>query len=379
MRPLHEVSEILQRNIYRIDELTANSWQARTLYSLASCRTIALGGHVDKCNNPGCGHVHISYNSCRNRHCPKCQGEKQEKWVRAREQELLNVPYYHVVFTLPSELNKACLYMAKDIYSLLFKVAWGVIKDFAANARFLGAQTGMVAILHTWGQELSLHPHLHCIVPGGGVTAVGKWKNAKGRDKYLFPVKSMSKVFRARFTEQLRKKTELGDDLYKALFSKPWAVYAKRPFFGPAQVIEYIGRYTHKIAISNHRIKSIENGSVVFSAKDYRRGGKKHEVTLKDEEFIRRFSLHVLPKGFTRIRHYGILSNSRKKQIIPLLQEQLGEIKLPERNGYVHRQCPVCKKGELVTLIAFSSRGPPTTDELQSLLQHFAATEEIMP
>jgi hypothetical protein len=379
MRPKYEVSDILRRNIERIEELTTNSWQARTLYALTSCRTIALGGHVDKCNNAECGHVHISYNSCRNRHCPKCQGEKQEEWIRKREQELLNVPYYHVVFTLPSALKGVCLYSPKEVYGLLFRTAWSVINGFALNPKFLGARTGMISILHTWGQNLWLHPHLHCIVPGGGIDQKKRWRNARGKGKYLFPVKAMSRVFRARFTEGLRKGFEIGEDVYKELYSKPWVVYAKRPFFGPSQVIEYIGRYTHKIAISNHRIKSISGGKVTFSVKDYRQGGRKHDISLTDKEFIRRFSLHILPKGFPRIRHYGILSNSVKKKVILLIREELGEVKLPERQPYVHRQCPVCRKGELVTLITFSSRGPPSSQELQSLLQDLAVTEKIKP
>ena len=217
----------------------------------------------------------------------------------------------------------------------------------------------MVAILHTWGQNLSLHPHLHCIVPGGGITPQMKWKNARGRGKYLFPVKAMAKVFRARFVEGLRQNLHLEDRLYKALFSHGWVVYCKRPFFGPAQVVEYLGRYTHKIAISNHRIKNIENHSVTFSAKDYRHGGKTHPVTLTDHEFIRRFAMHILPKGFTRIRHYGILSSSLKNNVIPVLQKQLGKPKLTEKLPLVLRPCPVCKVGQLVTVFTFNGRAPP--------------------
>lgn len=359
MRPRYEVAGIIRRNTGRIKELTANSWQSRTLYALAVCRTHQLGGHIDQCTNPECNHVHISYNSCRNRHCPKCQGNKREEWIHARESELLNVPYYHVVFTLPGELNRFCLCAPGVIYNLLFQTAWSVIKAFAANPKFLGAETGMVAILHTWGQNLSLHPHLHCIVPGGGVSPQMKWKQARGKGKYLFPVKVMAKVFRARFVEELRKKLLLPDVLYKALFSQNWVVYCKHPFFGPSQVVEYLGRYTHKIAISNHRLQNTENGSVTFSAKDYRHGGKTHPVTLTDQEFIRRFSMHILPKGFTRIRHFGILSSALKKSTIPELQQQLGKPQLPEKLKLVHRPCPVCKTGQLVTLVTFTARGPP--------------------
>ena len=324
--PDHEVAHVLERNREHLADYCANSWQVRTLHALRKCRTAALGGHIDRCDNPTCYKLHLSYNSCRNRHCPKCQGHKKEEWVRAREADLLNVSYFHVVFT------QLCLYKPKLVYGLLFKTAWGIIGDFGANPKFLGAKMGMIAILHTWGQNLSLHPHLHCIVPGGGIAKEGKWKPTKSKGKYLFPVKAMSKVFRARFVAGLRK--ELGKSkptsFYESLFKNQWVVYCKRPFFGPSQVVEYLGRYTHKIAMSNHRIKGLENGNVRFMVKEYRHGGKKSILQLTDAEFIRRFSLHILPKGFTRIRHYGILSSYHKRTVIPELQEVLGKPELPE-------------------------------------------------
>jgi len=371
MRPQYEVATILQQNIGHIPTLTANTWQQRALYAIAKCRTHELGGHVDRCNNPQCNHIHISYNSCRNRHCPKCQENKREEWISKRESELLNVPYYHIVFTLPAELNKVCLYEPAVIYSILFNTAWSVINGFAANAKFLGAKTGMIAILHTWGQNLSLHPHLHCIVPGGGITPGKKWKMAKGKDKYLFPVKALSKVFRARYVEALRKEMDLPQKLYKELFAKDWVVYCKRPFYGPQQVVEYLGRYTHKVAISNHRIKNINNQQVVFSAKNYRQGGKKHLVSMSQQEFIRRFALHILPKGFVRIRHYGILSSVIKKDIIPFLQEVLGKPQLPEKTTFIHRQCPHCRKGKMITLFTFEGRAPPKEKVLKIIKQCF--------
>ena len=358
MRPLYEVAELLRRHHDQLEQLTANSWQTRTLYALAACRTHRMGGHVDQCNNTDCDHIHISYNSCRNRHCPKCQGHKREEWIRKREEELIKVPYYHVVFTLPDELNRFALFDPRLIYNLFFKIAWSVINDFAGNPKFLGAKTGMVTILHTWGQTLMLHPHLHCIVTGGGVAGT-KWKHAKGKNKYLFPVKAMSKVFRARFVEALRKKTEVDNATARKLFAKKWVVYCKQPFYGPQQVVEYLGRYTHKIAISNHRIQSIDNSSVTFTAKDYRHGGRKHPVTLNDKEFIRRFALHILPKGFTRIRHYGILSSSLKKTILTNVEKEIGKVVLPEREPLKLGKCPLCKTGNLVTIFRFNSRGPP--------------------
>jgi hypothetical protein len=359
--PHYEVAQILERNRECLAHYCANSWQVRTLHALRKCRTSALGGHIDRCSNPGCQKLHLSYNSCRNRHCPKCQGHKKEQWIQAREADLVKTSYFHLVFTLPCELNQLCLYQPKLVYSLMFKTVWSIIQDFGGNPKFLGAKMGMIAILHTWGQNLSLHPHLHCIVPGGGITQSGKWKLAKNKGKYLFPVKAMSRVFRARFVAKLRK--ELGKQqsscFYESLFKHHWVVYCKRPFFGPSQVIEYLGRYTHKIAISNHRIKSLERGEVRFTVKEYRHGGKKSIRSLSDAEFIRRFSLHVLPKGFTRIRHYGILSSYYKRTIIPKLQGELGKAELPEAAALLHRKCPICKKGNLVSVATFTARGPP--------------------
>jgi hypothetical protein len=270
------------------------------------------------------------------------------------------VPYFHVVFTLPDTLNQLCLYAPKEVYRILFKTACSVLQDFGANPKFLGASIGMVGILHTWGQNLSLHPHLHCIVPGGGIRGNGKWKYAKSKGKYLFPVNSMSKVFRARFVENLRKEFDQSESFYDKLFAKNWVVYCRRPFSSPKYVVEYLGRYTHKIAISNHRITSLANGQVSFTTKDYRKAGAKHTLSLRDAEFIRRFSLHILSKGFVRIRHYGILSSIKKKIVLPLLMAELGQIastqELPPKQ---HRRCPRCKEGTLVTVFMFDSRGPP--------------------
>ncbi len=357
----YEVAEVLERNKEVLSNYAYNTWQVRTLHALRKCRTAALGGHIDQCNDPSCDRLHLSYNSCRNRHCPKCQGHKSEQWIRAREEELLHVPYFHVVFTIPQELNRLCFHRPELVYNLLFKTAWQTIKGFSSNDKFLGANSGMIAILHTWGQNLSLHPHLHCIVPGGGISRSGKWKSARNKGKYLFPVKAMSKVFRAQFVGGLRKslKKELLFEFCKSLFKKDWVVYCKRPFLGPAQVVEYLGRYTHKIAISNHRIKNLDNLGVTFSVKDYRHGGRKSLLRLNDAEFIRRFSLHILPKGFVRIRHYGFLSSYHKKTAIDELRKTLKPVRLKEKRPLQHRTCPKCRKGKLITLAIFTARGPP--------------------
>lgn len=310
MQSVYKVADVLNQESEHLNKLCSNSWQERTLHALRKCRTQELGGHIDVCNC--CKKLHISYNSCRNRHCPTCQGHKQNEWVQKRMTELLPVGYFHVVFTLPSELNKICLSHPKIAYSSLFKAAWATLQNFADTPKHLGAKMGMISILHTWGQNMSLHPHLHCIVPGGGITKYGKWKQAKNKGKFLFPVKAISKVFRAKYVAELRKQIPgLPQSLYDKLFSKNWIVYAKPPFSKPENVVEYLGRYTHKIAISNHRIRSINKDSkqIIFSLKDYKQGGKTKLLTLSYTEFIRRFSLHVLPKGFTRIRHYGILSS----------------------------------------------------------------------
>lgn len=329
----YEVADILRNNwnyVERSSKFTAH--QQRMLRALTLCRTVALGGHIDACTE--CGVVRISYNSCRNRHCPKCQSTEREKWLLAREADLLPVPYFHVVFTLPSVLNDWVIRQPKLIYQTLFRTAWQTIQVFSKDKKYLGAKTGMIAILHTWGQNLSLHPHIHCIIPGGGLGKMGVWQTAKNEGKYLFPVKAMSSVFRAKFVAMLRQSVEKQvlelpnglpkeHQIYKQLFQKKWVVYAKRPFGSPKSVLEYLGRYSHKIAISNHRILNIENGNVHFSYKDYRQNGEKKVMILTEKEFIRRFALHILPSGFMRIRHYGILSSGHKKRYLAAARQSL--------------------------------------------------------
>lgn len=328
-KPKHEVADILRNNWKYVEtsgKYTAH--QQRMLRALTLCRTAALGGHIDACTS--CGVVRISYNSCRNRHCPKCQSTEREKWLMAREADLLPVPYFHLVFTLPSVLNDWVIREPKLIYQTLFRAAWQTIQVFSKDKKYLGAKTGMIAILHSWGQNLSLHPHIHCIIPGGGLANLGVWQNAKNDGKYLFPVKAMSKVFRAKFVATLRQSIEKQEvDLpneyavYKQIFKKKWVVYAKRPFGSPKSVLEYLGRYSHKIAISNHRILKIEDGKVSFSYKDYRQNGEKKVMQLSETEFIRRFALHILPSGFMRIRHYGILSSGHKKRYLSAAKQSL--------------------------------------------------------
>lgn len=357
MRPKAEVADVLRLLGNDVEKIGLNSWQLRTLSAIRRCRTVALGGHVDACDQ--CGTVHISYNSCRNRHCPKCQGHKREEWIQARRTELLPVPYFHVVFTLPESMHLLAMEKPREVYGLLFSSAWSTLGLFGRRAR-LGM--GMIAILHTWGQNLSLHPHLHCIVPGGGVGSRGKWRNIRRDGKFLFPVKALSKVFRAKFVSGLRNNDLGSQDLMDALYARPWVVYAKRPFGGPKQVIEYLGRYTHKVAISNHRLKSVDHKSVEFRYKDYRSGGKNKLMSLSTQEFVRRFALHIMPKGFVRIRHFGILSSSWKPDKLPQLQIQLqvNPVVGHSRTGTMLHRCPVCNEGVLRVILYFGERGPPT-------------------
>jgi hypothetical protein len=352
MQPTHEVADVLSRIDLKKQHFTVH--QQKTLRAIMDCRTAALGGHIDACNQ--CGIIHISYNSCRNRHCPKCQGHKREEWIQKRKADLLPCTYFHLVFTLPQQLNALALEQPAMLYNILFKTVWQTIKQFGIKA---GVQLGMINILHTWGQNLSLHPHLHCIVPGAGIDTKGKWQTLKHSNKFLFPVKALSKVFRAKYVQRLRQSGITDKFFIDSLFDKPWVVYAKRPFGGPAQVIEYLGRYTHKVAISNHRIEMVDNEKVSFHYKDYRDGSSKKIMTLHNEEFARRFSQHILQHRFVRIRHYGILSSSWKRGKLQALQQTLKIKRSEEKVITLLRKCPCCKTGTLITIEVFGKRGPP--------------------
>lgn len=347
-----EVADVLRHT--KLTGLALGVHQQKTLRALQLCRTAALGGHIDACD--GCGNISISYNSCRNRHCPKCQGHKREEWIQRREADLLPCTYYHVVFTLPQELNTLALQQTKLLYDCLFTSVWQTLKQFGATA---GVQLGMISILHTWGQNLSLHPHLHCIVPGGGVDMQGQWKKQLRSNKYLFSVKALSKVFRAKYVQQLRAQKIDDKTLLESLFAKEWVVYAKRPFGGPKQVIEYLGRYTHKVAISNSRIQQVTQTNVTFRYKDYKDGGLTKQMELTNAEFTRRFAQHILPKRFVRIRHYGILSSSWKRGRLQNLQASLQVVRPEQAPKTMLRKCPCCKTGTLITIDVFGKRGPP--------------------
>jgi hypothetical protein len=366
MQPTYKVADVLNLEVDHLHKIAHTTWNARALHAIRKCCTKALGGHLDWCED--CEKLHLQFNSCRNRHCPTCQGHKQQQWIEARTKELLAVPYFHVVFTLPDHLNFVALRYPRVLYKILFDTVWETLSAFGNNPEHLGGKLGMVAVLHTWGQNMQLHPHLHCIVPGGGVSKAGFWKKGTSKDDFLFSVEAMSDKYRGRFAAKLRKALpQLPQSLYDNLFKKAWVVFSKPPFGKPENVIEYLGRYTHKIAISNHRILKIDqqNRTVTFSLKDYKKGGKKITLTLSSKEFIRRFQLHILPKGFIRIPHYGFLSSGWKKEKLPHLQLQMADKDLVyietivTQEKSLHRMCPSYRKGRLITLLTFDSRGPP--------------------
>lgn len=379
MQAKHELAHVLRAQWNAIEQSvknkSLNTWQIRTLSALSKCRTASLGGHIDGCTN--CGSLRISYNSCRNRHCPKCQGNEREEWIHAREKELLPVAYFHVVFTLPSELNTLCMQYPRIMYASLFDAAWDTINTFSKDEKHLGATTGMISIMHSWGQKLTLHPHLHCIIPSGGLTKQGKWKQCKTKGNYLFPVKALSVVYRAKYIFHLRKHVAefnsnaekqivLSQNVIDACFKKQWIVFAKKPFSGVNSVVEYLGRYTHKVAISNHRITAIDNvnNTVTFNYKDYKANGSKKQLTLNSMEFVGRFCLHILPKAFVRIRHYGILSSTAKTKAIDLIRKQLPvkKTKPTKARAIVYNPllCKCCKKETMICILNFDQRGPPT-------------------
>jgi hypothetical protein len=339
----------------------------KVLGRLSQCRTPALGLHLYRCLDEDCGHLNYQYHSCRDRHCPQCGALRKEEWIEARRRELLPVRYYHVVFTLPEELNPLVLGHQKLLYKLLFDASARTLLLFSKDEKYLGARTGIISVLHTWGQQLSFHPHIHSIVSGGGLTVAGKWKEAiRNKGRFLFPARAMAVVYRVKFLQGLKALLAKGlvtppagtdtGALFDTLYAKPWVVYAKAPFGGPQAVIEYLGRYTHKVAISNHRLLCIDENedTVSFHYKDYRNGGKQKEMSLGAGEFIRRFSQHILPKGFTKIRMYGYLSNrGRTRRISDVLHslrlpQHAAAVSVPmalrmlERYGVAIGRCPCC-------------------------------------
>ncbi|MEI9479133.1 MAG: IS91 family transposase [Deltaproteobacteria bacterium] len=355
-------------------KLSRNDW--RVMRAIEVCRTSVLGGHKDKCDN--CGHLEISYNSCRNRHCPKCQTLRKEKWIEARSEDLLPIQYFHVVFTIPSELNHLVSMNRKVMYDLLFRSVSETLMELANDPKHLGARIGAIGILHTWGQNLMEHPHIHCIVTGGGLSSDGsRWVSSKKR--FFIHVKVMSAVFSGKFLYHLKRCFKRGALVFpgsishlkepdnfeafrKRFYDKKWVVYCKPPFGGPKGVLQYLGRYTHRIAISNNRILANRDGNVSFLWRDYADDSRQKTMTLKADEFIRRFLLHVLPERYVRIRHFGLLANRSRKDNIAVCRKIVGGDKTVAKEntsqetwqeqllricGIDVAACPVCQTGRM--------------------------------
>ena len=343
---------------------------AGVLSRLSRCHTAAIGVHHYRCNNQSCRHLHYQYHSCGNRHCPGCGGMKRSQWVEDRMGELLPTTYFHLVFTLPQELRSLCMGNRKLMFGLLFKAAQHTIVTLSKDEKYIGAIPGIVSILHTNGQDLNFHPHIHNIVSGGGINTGGKWiKEKRSNGRFLFPRRAMEKIYKGYFLDPLKKYIADGslkhtgmatvEKILSATGQKKWNVYAKAPFGGPAQIIEYLGRYTHKVAITAHRILHIDNSNISFKYKDYCDGNKQKIMVLSHAKFLRRFEQHILPKGFVKIRHAGYLHARDKMQRIGAVCSQL---KLPAPIQRVHTPvalqlllqtgnditlCPVCKKGKM--------------------------------
>jgi len=339
------------------------AWPHRkVLDAVLRCRTATLGGHRDQCVR--CGHQAISYNSCRNRHCPKCQGNARAKWLQARSAELLPVPYFHVVFTLPHELSALALGNKRLIYDLLYRASAEAMLEMARDPRHLGADIGFLGVLHTWGQNLEHHPHTHYIVPAGGLAADGStWIRSSAR--FFLPVKALSRMFRGKFTQSLRDlynrdKLQFHGSLaeiatrtsfnrfLRQLFLHDWVVYAKPPFGGPDQVLKYLSRYTHRVAISNYRLVAFRDGQVSFLWRDYAHGGKQRIMTLSAHEFLRRFLLHVLPRGVVRIRHFGLFANRNRGAALKRCRSLLGAAACIDPPPRPEQRCPSCSGFMLV-------------------------------
>ena len=376
MRPRIELADVIRRFGHSFIDLHKPGYlQQKVLETISVCRTAALGGHKQKCTH--CGHEHIYYNSCRNRHCPKCQNKEREVWIQQIKDILPKGRYFHVIFTLPASLNEGFITSQKEMQDILFQAAWQSLKQFADMQDYLGAKTGMIAVLHTWGQTLSLHPHLHCIVPEGGINQKGEWVKGKKTDKqspFLFPVIPMARVFRGKFLSMMskmwNKKTK---GKIPSIREKHFNIHIQPPFKEIDHLIEYLGRYTHKTAISNHRIRDMDDVGVVFSYKDYRDNATVKEMFLTGEEFLRRFCLHIQEKGFRKIRYFGIFASANRKPLnqirialdqAPIQSDNKKNKKkwkeiLRERWNYDPCICPQCNTGILVLVESMAPWGRP--------------------
>jgi hypothetical protein len=384
-RPPLEVADIIRSAGAAFIERNRQwiGWKhVKVLLAIARCRTAALGGHLDECTR--CGHrAAISYNSCRNRHCPKCQTAAREQWIAARQKELLPTRYMHVVFTLPRRLAPLVLQNKKIIYDLLFRTSAETLLEVARDPRLLGAELGFFSVLHTWSQQLRIHPHVHCVIPAGGLSPDHtRWM--RSREKYFLPKAVLAEVFRGKFVDALKLAFQNGQLNFQAnlkllaqpkifaawlrpLYRQDWVVYLKRPFGGPEYVLQYLGRYTHRVAISNHRLVSFRDGQVTFRWRDSAHHNQQKLRALPVDEFLRRFLLHILPQGFVRIRHYGFLASRRRATTLPLCFQLLGAAHQPttsssEKSRPLYR-CPKCggsmKVIERLAAADIQLRSPP--------------------
>ena len=386
-RPTLEVADIVREHRSAYEALRGGNLpvtEHRVLDDIVHCRTAYFGGHLLRCSE--CGHEDISYNSCRNRHCPKCQAAARADWLAEREAELLPVQYFHVVFTIPKEIAPVALLNKKAVYDILLQTAAETLREVAANPKHLGAEIAVLSVLHTWGQNLQHHPHVHCIVPGGGIAPDGsQWKHC--RNGFFLPVRVLGRLFRGKFLARLRAASDRGliefhhsvaeladasnfKQWLSALYKKDWVVYSKRPFGGPEHVLRYLASYTHRTAISNHRLVSLREGRVSFLWKDYAHHCRRRVMTLSATEFIRRFLMHVLPKGFVRIRHYGFLANRHRSEKLELCRKLLrqgegvsdaGERQAQEDEPLDTFPCPVCEDGVMHRIYRFEAGEAPTT------------------
>ena len=395
-RPKWEVADIFRGygGEYREKHgASMSTAERRVMSAIELCRTSALGGQIEQCDQ--CGHRCICYQSCRNRHCPKCQSLARAKWIEDRRHELLNCEYYHVVFTVPDKIAALAYQNKEVVYNILFQATAETLRTIAADPKHLGAEIGFFAVLHTWGSALLHHPHLHCVIPGGGLSSDGtRWVHCK--PGFFLPVRVLSLLFRRLFLERLQNAFDDGklrffsaleylrdrcefDRYLEPVRKSKWVVYAKRPFAGPEQVLDYVGRYTHRIAISNNRLLDIEGGQVSFRYKDYRNQGQQKTMTLSAEEFIRRFLLHVLPHGFHRIRYYGFQGNRYRKEKLEHCRQLLGmpipegptessetrdyRDRCEELNGVSLRICPVCRRGHMVLIDTLEDSSRPAVKD----------------
>jgi hypothetical protein len=386
MVPMSEIQDIFREiGPTFLENHTLSTQQHKVFRHIAFCRSAELGGHVDICDE--CGHIQISYNSCRDRHCPKCQNLKREQWLLNREEELLDVGYFHVVFTIPSKLKPLARSNQKQFYNIMFQAASQTLLELAAEPKYLGAQIGVLSVLHTWTQTLLFHPHIHCIVPGGGLSLDGL-RFVPSSKKFFIPVKVLAKKFRGKLLSFLKKAFVAGllhfntecetlkfatsfRQLLTELYQINWVTYCKKPFKSPIYVLRYLGRYTHNVAISNRRIIQFEQGQVTIEYRDRKDNNRKKQMTISADEFIRRFLLHVLPARFVKIRYHGLFSNRVRRLKVKLCQKLLNMTLRPAKAkstlelltkllGRDPTVCPICGHGKMVRkLFGFSGHGPP--------------------